>query len=109
MVIEWQVAILIIVAALFVLLTIGVPMAFALGAVGFLGVWVMGSFHDAIQAVSIIFYSVPMNFLFLAIPLFIFMAEIIKSDFAHPYEPLTIYSKASMLYNGGICNLSWQG
>ncbi|MFC1967421.1 TRAP transporter large permease [Chloroflexota bacterium] len=75
--VHWLISLSAIVVVLFILLAIRVPIAFALGLVGFAGLFFFASPQIALDAIGQLFSTIPVNFVLLAIPLFIFMAEII--------------------------------
>ena len=74
--IEWPLALVGILAALFALFAIGLPIAFSLGLVGFFGLFLLAGPKIATDTVSIFLYSVPTKFTLSAVPLFILMAEV---------------------------------
>jgi len=66
-----------VICLLFVFLIIGVPVAFALGAVSVVGLIVVDGF-DSLVAISDIAWQTTSEFLLVAIPLFVLMSEIIS-------------------------------
>lgn len=55
----------------------GVPIAFTMALVGFFGLYFLASPSVAINATTIQIYEVPLNFVLIAAPLFILMAQIV--------------------------------
>lgn len=74
---EWYYTFLIAISALLTLMAIGLPIAFAFGVVGFVGLAVVAGPQIALQSLRLNAWSTPLNWLLLAIPLFILMAEIV--------------------------------
>jgi C4-dicarboxylate transporter DctM subunit len=74
---EWYYSLVLIVAMLLFFMIIGVPIAFSLGLTGFLGLLVFGEPQIALNVVNMIAYKGPQNFVLLAVPLFIFMAQLL--------------------------------
>ena len=60
-----------------VLMGLGVPIAFALGLIGFAGFLVFSSPQMALNFINIISYSAPPNLTLAAVPLFVLMAELL--------------------------------
>ena len=73
---EWVVLLLTSGMALIGLLTVGMPIGFALALLGFTGTWYKLGLAGALGALSLMPYSSVLSFLLAAIPLFILMAEI---------------------------------
>jgi len=73
---EGLIVIIVISILLFFMLT-GVPLAFSLGLTGFLGLLIFSGLDTAINTVRLIVFESPQNFLLLAVPLFILMAELL--------------------------------
>lgn len=62
-------------AALFVLVAMGVPIAFALAFVGFVGFGLLGGWAQSLDALAIVAYSNTSHFVLACIPLFILMGQ----------------------------------
>ncbi|MDP6783224.1 MAG: TRAP transporter large permease subunit, partial [Dehalococcoidia bacterium] len=75
--VEWYIALLLIILGLFALFSTGLPIALVLGLVGFFGLFVLASPDVALNTISMMLYTAPVNFVLLAIPLFVLMAQII--------------------------------
>ena len=75
--IEWSTATVLIILVLLALFSLGLPIAFTMGLVGFAGLYFLASPQVALQTVGVQVYSVPLNFILLAVPLFILMAQLI--------------------------------
>jgi tripartite ATP-independent transporter DctM subunit len=75
--VEWYIALLLIILGLFALFSTGLPIALVLGLVGFFGLFVLASPDIALNTISMMLYTAPVNFVLLAIPLFVLMAQII--------------------------------
>lgn len=70
---------IVVIAILLVFMMAGVPLVFCLGLTGFLGLLIFADWDTATTAFRIIVYQSPQNFVLLAVPLFILMAEILVS------------------------------
>lgn len=77
MIVDPYIAALIIFGTLLIFFAAGLPIAFAMGLAGFFGLIFFVDLGTALNVVSIQVYSVPTNFVLLACPLFILMAQII--------------------------------
>jgi C4-dicarboxylate transporter DctM subunit len=75
--IELGLAAFLIFSSLIVLFAAGLPIAFAMGIVAFCWLFFLVGPHFAFDAVGLQMFSVPTNFVLLAAPLFILMAQII--------------------------------
>jgi tripartite ATP-independent transporter DctM subunit len=68
---------LIVLSGLFVLLALGMPIAFALGVMGLVGYWAITDINVALAGLRIIPFTVTGRFEFSVIPLFILMGEFV--------------------------------
>lgn len=68
---------LIVVGILVSFMLVGIPIAFSLGLTGFIGLFIFAGSDVAICALSMVTYKGPQNFVLLAVPMFIFMAELL--------------------------------
>jgi len=66
-----------IILLLFVLIATGMPLAFALGVVGALGVWAFGGFDPMISFLATTPFTSASNYELMTIPMFVLMAEFI--------------------------------
>lgn len=57
------------------LLAIGVPIAFSAAIVGFLGTWFLAGINPALSALAAVPFSVPANYAFIVLPLFVIMGS----------------------------------
>ncbi|MCI5078095.1 TRAP transporter large permease [Oricola sp.] len=64
-------------AALFGLVTFGMPIGFAMGLVGFIGFASLISLHAAVVKIGVIGYELTTNYAIGTVPLFLFMAHIL--------------------------------
>lgn len=71
-------ALLIIIVSLLILLLLGVPVGASLGLVGFGGMLIFVGPKQALNSLTVVLLSTPINFTLVSIPLFILMAEIIN-------------------------------
>ncbi|MDP6100536.1 MAG: TRAP transporter large permease [Dehalococcoidia bacterium] len=74
---EWYVALFFIILGLFFFFAAGLPIALGMGLVGFFGLFLLASPHIALETFGMMLYTAPVNFLLLAVPLFVLMAQII--------------------------------
>ena len=75
--VSWWISISVIITLLVTLLTIGVPISFSMGLTGVIGLCLFAGPNIAFNAFKIAIHSGPYNFLLVAVPLFILMAQII--------------------------------
>ena len=62
---------------LFVLIAIGMPLAFALGVVGAVGVWLFAGFEPMLSFLAATPFSNASNYELMTVPMFILMAEFV--------------------------------
>ncbi len=74
---EWSQLLIIIVIGLLLLLSTSLPVAFSMGVVGILILWLTRGLAATLSLLTLTAYSVPANFVLICVPLFIFMAEVI--------------------------------
>jgi C4-dicarboxylate transporter, DctM subunit len=61
---------------LFLMMMLGMPIAFSMGFVGFLGIWVLEGLRPALAAVGSVPFSWAAEYNFMCIPLFVFMGHL---------------------------------
>ena len=64
-------------AVMFVLLMLGVPIAFAMAAVGAVGLWILEGPSSALAHAALIPWSEGRSFVFVTIPLFVLMGQLV--------------------------------
>ena len=72
-----EVAGLIGIGAMFLLLALGMPIGFAMGIVGAVGIGLLLTFHAAVIKVGVIAFDLATNYAIGTVPLFLFMAHIL--------------------------------
>ncbi|MDX5369332.1 MAG: TRAP transporter large permease [Alphaproteobacteria bacterium] len=65
-------------AALLLLVMWGVPIGFALSAVGLAGLWAMAGLGPALSQATLVFWHEGTNFVLIAIPMFVLMGNIVR-------------------------------
>jgi len=65
-------------AALFGLIVSGVPIAFAMSAVGLVGLWAVSGLTAALSQATLVFWQQSTHFVLICIPLFILMGNIVR-------------------------------
>jgi tripartite ATP-independent transporter DctM subunit len=74
---EWYFMLMVVAGILIFFMLAGLPIAFSLGLTGFLGLLIFAGPIIAVRALNMVTYKGPQNFVLLAVPLFIFMAELL--------------------------------
>ena len=72
-----------VVVLLFVLIATGMPLAFALGVVGMLGVWLFGGFDPMMAFLTTTPFTSASNYELMTIPMFVLMAvmtEVVRAS-----------------------------
>ncbi|MCR4443154.1 MAG: TRAP transporter large permease subunit [Peptococcaceae bacterium] len=97
---DWQITFVFYIAILFTLLALGQWIAFALGTTGLIGLYLLGGIKE-FQAVGILSWNMINSFELTAVPLFIFMGEVLlRTGLSDKF-----YKGASMWFNrlpGGL-------
>ena len=75
--VDWLPSLLILGASLLFLIFVGVPIAFALGFLSVIALWLGWGGQNPLQIVSITAYATAASFTLTAVPLFILMAEVV--------------------------------
>ncbi|MFC1983012.1 TRAP transporter large permease [Chloroflexota bacterium] len=74
---EWYLLGVILVGVLLALLATGLPVAFTMAFVGLVGLFAIRGLEPTLALLQQSAYAVPFNFILVAVPLFVFMAEVI--------------------------------
>ena len=77
-------------AVVFVLMFVRVPIAFAFGAVGFIGIWLIRGAEPAFEAIRTIPYATVSKYIYTVVPLFVLMGYLaLQTKLANSNAPIS--------------------